>query len=51
MRVRARHTAPGSPDDTEERRGDAGAGFGGDGLAGSNRIWFRLRVAVVSPSS
>ena len=50
MRVRARHAAPGSPGDTEERRGDAGAGFVRDGLAGSNRILFLLRVAVVSPS-
>ncbi len=49
MRVRARHAGPGSPGDTEERHSDAGAGFGEDGLAGSNRILVRLCVAVVSP--
>ncbi len=53
VHVRARQRPPGSPGDTEERRGDAGAvaaGLGGVGLAGSNRIFFLLPVAVVSPS-
>ena len=45
----ARQSPPGSPGETDERCGDAGtvaAGYG-DGLAGSNRICVRLRVAGV----